>query len=61
MPLTQIQIIQSLGNAMDWLEQELAWGTPIQEIRHLKGCIGKLYAALIMGEGQGEYFYRLGF
>ena len=26
MALTQIQIIQSLGEAMNWLERELSWG-----------------------------------
>jgi hypothetical protein len=47
MSLTQIQIIQSLGEAMSWLERELSWGTPIQELRHLTGRIGELYVALI--------------
>ena len=47
MSLTQIQIIQSLGDAMNWLEKELSWGAPLQELRHLNGRIGELYAALI--------------
>ncbi len=47
MPLTQMQIIQSLGDAMSWFERELAWGVPPAELRHLNGRIGELYAALI--------------
>ena len=47
MPLTQMQIIQSLGDAMSWFERELAWGVPPTELRHLNGRIGELYAALI--------------
>lgn len=47
MALTQIQIIQSLGEAMSWLERELNWGVPATELRHLIGRIGELYAALI--------------
>ena len=47
MALTQIQIIQSLGEAMSWLERELNWGVPATELRHLTGRIGELYAALI--------------
>jgi hypothetical protein len=49
MALTQIQIIQSLGEAMNWLERELSWGVAIQEQRHLIGRIGELYAALMTG------------
>ena len=47
MALTQMQIIQSLGEAMSWFERELAWGVPPTELRHLIGRIGELYAALI--------------
>ena len=47
MALTQIQIIQSLGEAMSWFERELAWGVPATELRHLTGRIGELYSALI--------------
>lgn len=47
MALTQIQIIQSLGEAMNWMERELSWGVPATEQRHLVGRIGELYAALI--------------
>ena len=45
--LTQMQIIQSLGEAMSWFERELTWGVPPTELRHLIGRIGELYAALI--------------
>ncbi|NJD37145.1 MAG: hypothetical protein FIA89_02305 [Geobacter sp.] len=48
MALTQMQIIQSLGEAMSWFERELNWGVPATELRHLCGRIGELYAALIM-------------
>lgn len=47
MALTQIQIIQSLGEAMTWFDRELNWGVPPTELRHLIGRIGELYAALI--------------
>lgn len=47
MALTQMQIIQSLGEAMSWLERELSWNVPPTELRHLTGRIGELYAALI--------------
>lgn len=42
-----MQIIQSLGEAMSWLERELSWDIPPTELRHLTGRIGELYAALI--------------
>ena len=47
MALTQMQIIQSLGEAMSWFEREIQWGVPATELRHLCGRIGELYAALI--------------
>lgn len=47
MALTQMQVIQSLGDAMAWFERELNWGVPPTELRHLSGRIGELYAALI--------------
>ncbi len=47
MALTQMQIIQSLGEAMAWFERELQWGVLPTELRHLIGRIGELYAALI--------------
>ena len=45
--MTQIQLIQSLGEAMNWLEKELNWGNSLGELRHLTGRIGELYVALI--------------
>ncbi|WP_246100485.1 DUF6998 domain-containing protein [Cereibacter sediminicola] len=47
MALSQTQIIRSLGEALQWLEKELAWGAPLQELRHLTGRIGELYVAMI--------------
>lgn len=47
MALTQMQLIQSLGEAMSWLERELQWGVQATELRHLCGRIGELYVALI--------------
>lgn len=47
MALTQMQLIQSLGEAMAWFERELQWGVPATELRHLSGSLGELYAALI--------------
>lgn len=51
MALTQMQLIQSLGEAMSWFERELQWGVEPTELRHLCGRIGELYAAL-MTNGQ---------
>lgn len=45
--LTQVQIIRSLADALSWLERELSWGVPAQELRALTGRIGELYAAMI--------------
>ncbi len=47
MAITQMQLIQSLGEAMAWFEREIQWGVPPTELRHLCGRIGELYAALI--------------
>lgn len=47
MALTQMQTIQSLGEAMAWFERELQWGVAPTELRHLCGRIGELYACLI--------------
>ncbi|AQQ52259.1 DUF6998 domain-containing protein [Planococcus lenghuensis] len=46
MALTQMQIIQSLGEAMNWLERELSWGADPRELRHLIGRMGELYVAM---------------
>jgi len=45
--MTQFQIIQSLGEAISWLEREQSWKVPPTELRHLIGRIGELYVALI--------------
>lgn len=46
MALTQMQLIQSLGEAMAWFERELQWGVAPTELRHLVGRIGELYVAM---------------
>lgn len=45
--LSQVQIIQSLGEALAWFEKEIAWGVAPAELNHLTGRIGELYAAMI--------------
>lgn len=47
MALTQMQLIQSLGEALAWFEREMNWGVPPTELRHLCGRIGELYVAMI--------------
>jgi hypothetical protein len=47
MPLSQVQIIRSLAEALAWFEKELQWGVEPSELRHLTGRIGELYAAMI--------------
>ena len=47
MPLSQVQIIRSLAEALSWFEKELSWGVEPAELRHLTGRIGELYAAMI--------------
>lgn len=47
MALAQMEIIQSLGDAMSWFERERKWGVSPAELPHLCGRIGELYAALI--------------
>jgi hypothetical protein len=34
MALTQVQIIQSLAESMNWLERKLNWDVPPTELRH---------------------------
>lgn len=46
-PLSQIQIIQSLAEALTWFEKELAWGVASGELNHLTGRIGELYVAML--------------
>lgn len=45
--LTQVQIIQSLAEALSWFEKEVSWGVSPSELNHLTGRIGELYAAMI--------------
>lgn len=45
--LTQVQIIQSLAEALSWFEKELSWGVAPADLSHLTGRIGELYAAMI--------------
>jgi hypothetical protein len=45
--LTQVQIIQSLAEALSWFEKEISWGVSPGELNHLTGRIGELYAAMI--------------
>jgi hypothetical protein len=45
--LTQVQIIQSLAEALSWFEKELSWGVAPAEMNHLTGRIGELYVAMI--------------
>lgn len=52
MALTQMQVIQSLGEAMSQFERELNWGVPATELRHLSGCIGELYTEQLVTNGQ---------
>lgn len=47
MALTQMQLIQSLGEALTWFERETHWGVAATELRHLCGRIGELYVAMI--------------
>jgi len=47
MALTQMQLIQSLGEALAWFEREINWGVPATGLRHLCGRIGELYVAMI--------------
>ncbi len=45
--LTQVQIIQSLAEALAWFEKEISWGVAPGALNHLTGRIGELYAAMI--------------
>jgi hypothetical protein len=49
--LTQMQQIQSLGEALAWLEREIGWGVKPAVLGHLCGRIGELYAC-VMTNGQ---------
>lgn len=45
--LSQVEIIQSLAEALSWFEKEIDWGVSPGELNHLTGRIGELYAAMI--------------
>lgn len=47
MAISQMALIQSLGEAMAWFEREVTWGVPATELRHLCGRIGELFVAVI--------------
>jgi len=47
MALTQMQQLQSLGEALTWLERELNWGAEAKSLPHLCGRIGELYACVL--------------
>jgi hypothetical protein len=49
MALTQMQTIQSLGEALAWLEREVGWGVDPAALGHLCGRIGELYACVVSG------------
>jgi len=61
MALTQMQIIQSLGEAMNWLERELSWGANPAELRHLMGRIGELYVAMYTNGNLAEHVNEKGY
>ena len=61
MALTQMQIIQSLGEAMNWLERELSWGANPKELRHLMGRIGELYVAMYTNGNLAENVNEKGY
>ncbi len=61
MALTQMQLIQSLGEAMSWLERELQWGVKPTELPHLIGRIGELYVALLTNGQMAETVNQRGY
>lgn len=61
MALSQLQIIQSLGEAMNWLEKELSWGATPAELRYLMGRIGELYVAMYTNGNLAEHVNEKGY
>jgi hypothetical protein len=61
MALTQMQIIQSLGEAMSWFERELEWEVQPTQLPHLIGRIGELYAALITNGQMATHVNQRGY
>lgn len=51
MGISQKDLIHSLSNLLNWLEQENSWGTNKGELRFITGRLGELYVA-IMTNGQ---------
>lgn len=49
MPLSQVQIIRSLAEALAWFEKELSWNVKPSSLSHLTGRIGELYTAMLTG------------
>lgn len=47
MALTQMELIQSLGEAMRWFQKEVAWGVDPAELSHLCGRMGELFVAVV--------------
>lgn len=56
-----MQIIQSLGDAMSWLEREISWGANPAELRHLMGRIGELYVAMFTNGNLAEHVNEKGY
>ena len=56
-----MQIIQSLGEAMNWLEREISWGANPAELRHLMGRIGELYVAMYTNGSMAENVNEKGY
>ncbi len=56
-----MQIIQSLGEAMNWLEREISWGANPSELRHLMGRIGELYVAMYTNGNMAENVNERGY
>jgi len=59
--LSQMQIIQSLGEAMNWLGREISWGENPAELRHLLGRIGELYVAMYKNGNLAEHVNEKGY
>lgn len=47
MGISQKDMINSLSNLLNWLEQEKNWGTNRGELRFITGRIGELYVAIM--------------
>lgn len=56
-----MQVIQSLSDAMSWLEREISWGANPAELRHLMGRIGELYVAMFTNGNLAEHVNEKGY